>query len=272
MPEHAMPEDASMTEDTSSWMTERYMRLPDGSFPHLGIRGGGDVAEVALLSGSPERVELMASMLDDAERVGDRRGYSVFTGTLDDARLTVATSGVGSPSMAIAVEELAACGTSCFIRVGSCAALSPAMPVGGIGVATGAVSDEGTSRYYAPENFPPVATHRVVAALVAAAARLGTPVEVGVTRSTDSFYEGERTVQVISQWKRLGVIAFEMESSCLFTVAAALGCEAGSVLCAGTNLLSGEATYQGQRLDEYAAGQQAMLELAMAAAADLARG
>ena len=106
------------TEDTSSWMTERYMRLPDGSFPHLGIRGGGDVADVALLSGSPERVEMMASMLDDAERVGDRRGYAVFTGTLDGARLTVATSGVGSPSMAIAVEELAACGTSCFIRVG----------------------------------------------------------------------------------------------------------------------------------------------------------
>ena len=57
------------------------------------------------------------------------------------------------------------------------------------------------------------------------------------------------------------MLAFEMESSCLFTVAAALGCEAGSVLCAGTNLLTGEATYQGQRLADYAAGQQAMLEL-----------
>ena len=260
-----------MTEDTSRWMTERYMRLTDGSFPHLGIRGGGDVAEVALLSGSPERVEMMAGLLDDAERVGDRRGYAVFTGTLDGARLTVATSGVGSPSMAIAVEELAACGVSCFIRVGSCAALSPAMPVGGIAVATGAVSDEGTSRYYAPENFPPVASYRVVAALVAAAARHGTPVEVGLSRSTDSFYEGERTVEVISRWKALGVLAFEMESSCLFTVAAALGCEAGSVLCSGTNLLTGEATYQGQRLDDYAFGQQAMLEFALAAAADLAR-
>ena len=262
----------SPAEDTSTWMTERYMRLPDGSFPHLGIRGDGDVAAVALLSGSPERVEMMAGLLDDAERVGDRRGYAVFTGTLDGARLTVATSGVGSPSMAIAVEELAACGVSCLIRVGSCAALSPAMPVGGIAVATGAVSDEGTSRYYAPVNFPPVASHRVVSALVAAAARRGTPVEVGLSRSTDSFYEGERTVEVISRWKALGVLAFEMETSCLFTVAAALGCEAGSVLCAGTDLLSGEATYQGQCLDDYAAGQQAMLEFALTAAADLARG
>ncbi len=259
-----------MTEDTSGWLTERYLRLPDGSFPHLGIREG-DVAAVALLSGSPERVEIMAGMLDNAERIGDRRGYTVFTGTLAGAPLTVATSGVGSPSMAIAAEELAACGVSCFIRVGSCAALSPRLPVGGIAVATDAVSDEGTSRYYAPDDAHPVASHRVSAALLAAAARHGTPVEVGRVRSTDSFYEGERTTEVIGRWKDRGVLAFEMETSCLFTVAAALGCEAGSVLCAGTNLLTGEATYQGQRLSEYAAGQQAMLEFALAAAADLAR-
>ena len=259
-----------MTEDTSGWLTERYLRLPDGSFPHLGIRAG-DVTEVALLSGSPERVEMMAGLLDGPEQVGDRRGYAVFTGSHHDARLTIATSGVGSPSMAIAVEELAACGTSCFIRVGSCAALSPRMPVGAIAVATGAVSDEGTSRYYEPETFPPVASQRVTAALTAAAARHGTHVEVGLTRSTDSFYEGERSVEVIRHWKDLGVLAFEMETSCLFTVAAALGTEAGSVLCTGTDLLTAEATYRGDRLDEYAAGQQAMLELALAAAADLTR-
>lgn len=259
-----------MTEDTSGWLTERYLRLPDGSFPHLGIREG-DVAAVALLSGSPERVELMAGMLDGAQRVGDRRGYTVFTGSLDGAPLTVATSGVGSPSMAIATEELIACGVSCLVRVGSCAALSPRMPVGGIAVATAAVSDEGTSRYYAPEKFPPVASDRVTAALLAAAARHDTPVEAGLTRSTDSFYEGERTVEEIRRWKARGVLAFEMETSCLFTVAAALGCEAGSVLCAGTNLLTGEATYLGRRLDEFAAGQQAMLRFALDAAADLAR-
>lgn len=259
-----------MTGDTSGWLTERYLRLPDGSFPHLGIRGG-DVANVALLSGSPERVELMAGMLDGAERVGDRRGFGVFTGTHDGVRLTVANSGVGSPSLAIAIEELAACGVANFIRVGSCAALSQRLSVGGIAVVTGAVSDEGTSRYYAPWNFPPVASYSVTAALVAAATRLGTPVEVGVARSTDSFYTGERTVELIRRWASLGVLAFEMETSCLFTVAAALGCEAGSVLCAGSDLLTGEATYQGQRLNEYAAGEQAMVELTLAAAADLAR-
>ena len=257
-----------MTEDTSGWLTDRYLRLPDGSFPHLGVREG-DVTEVALLSGSPERVEMMAGLLDGAEQVGDRRGYAVYTGSHEGIRLTVATSGLGSPSMAIAVEELAACGTSCFIRVGSCAALSPRMPVGAIAVATGAVSDEGTSRYYDPEAFPPVASQRVTAALTAAAAHHGTHVEVGLTRSTDSFYEGERSIEVIRHWKRQGVLAFEMETSCLFTVAAARGCEAGSVLCAGTDLLTAEATYRGDRLDDYAAGQRAMLELTLTAAAGL---
>ena len=78
-------------------------------------------------------------------------------------------------------------------------------------------------------------------------------------------------MEVIRRWKALGVLAFEMETSCLFTVAAALGCEAGSVLCAGSDLLTSEATYQGERLDEYSAGQHAMLEFALAAAADLSR-
>ena len=126
---------------------------------------------VALLSGSPARVELMAGLLDDVEKVGDARGYLVFTGSYAGRRLTVATSGVGSPSMSIAVEELAACGTRTMIRVGSCAAISELLPVGALMVAMAAVCDEGTSRYYAPPNFPPVATRRVVDALVDAAAR-----------------------------------------------------------------------------------------------------
>ena len=260
---------ADTVPDPSTWLTTRYMRLPDGTFPHLGTRGGGDVADVVLLSGSPERVELMAGLLDGTEKVGDRRGYQVYTGKYRGRRLSVATSGVGSPSMSIAVEELAACGAKTLIRVGSCASISLAVPVGGIAIANGAVSDEGTSRYYAPINFPPVASQRVVRAIADAASALGVEVPIGLTRSTDSFYKGERTTEIIDQWRRLGVLAFEMETSCLFTVAAALGLEAGSIICAGSNLLTGEATYQGQEMASFATGQQKMLEIALAAAASL---
>lgn len=255
---------------TDTWLTERYLRTPDGTFPHLGIRGGGDVAPVALLSGSPARVELMAGMLDGAAKVGDARGYLVFTGHYQGQPVTVATSGVGSPSMSIAVEELAQCGVDTLIRVGSCAAISERLAVGGIMVATGAVSDEGTSRYYAPPNFPPIATLAVTNALVDAARHLDVHVEVGLTRSTDSFYEGERVASIIELWRGLGVMTFEMETSCLFTVAARLGRAAGSIVCTGSNLLTGQATYQGEGLDAFATGQQQMLEVALAAAASLA--
>jgi uridine phosphorylase len=258
-----------MTIDQSQWLTTRYMRLPDGTFPHLGVREG-DVAPVVLLSGSPERVELLAGMLDDSRKVGDRRGYAVFTGTYRGAPVSVATSGLGSPSVSIAVEELGVCGGRTFIRVGSCASISARMPVGGVAIAHAAVCDEGTSRYYAPANYPPVATPRVVQALSAAAEAAGLDAPVGLTRSTDSFYEGERTVAIIEQWRTKGVLAFEMETSCLFTVAGVMGWEAGSIICAGSNLLSGEATYQGDGVEAFAAGQASMLEVSLAAAATLA--
>ena len=253
-----------------AYLTERYLRLPDGSFPHLGIRGGGDVAPVAIVSGSPERVELMAEMMEGAERVGDRRGYVVFTGSYRGSVITVATSGVGSPSMSIAVEELGACGVRTFIRAGSCASIDARVGVGDIAIAHGAVRDEGTSPYYAPMNYPAVASPRVLRAMVDVAEALGIGAAVGLTRSTDSFYEGERKREIIDRWRSLGVLTFEMESSALFTVAGAMGWEAGSLLVAGTNLLTGEATYNGDRIDEYRRGQDAMLELALAAAAALA--
>jgi len=257
---------------TGAYLTERYLRLPDGSFPHLGIRGGGDVADVAIVSGSPERVELMAGMLDGAERVGDRRGYAVFTGSYRGSRISVATSGVGSPSLAIAVEELGACGVRAFIRAGSCATIDEHLRIGDVAIAHGAVRDEGTSPYYAPMNYPAVASPRVLRALTDAAAELGVEARVGLTRSTDSFYEGERKAEIIDRWRALGVLTFEMESSALFTITSAMGWESGSLLVAGSNLVTGEATYRGDRVEDYRAGQDRMLEVALVAAATLAEG
>lgn len=250
------------------YLTTRHLRLPDGSFPHLGV-GDGEVAPVALLAGSPARVELMAKMLAGAERVGDRRGYAVYTGRFEGAPVTVATSGVGAPSLSIAVEELGACGVRTFIRVGSCAAIHEDIPVGGLAIIHAAVSDEGTSRYYAPSNYPPVASPAVVASLIESARSRGHELPVGVSRSTDSFYEGERKTEIIDQWRRLGLFAFDMETSALFTVSAALGWQAGSIVVAGTNLLTGEATYQGDGVDEYAEGQEEMLNIALQAAGRL---
>lgn len=173
---------------------------------------------------------------------------------------------MGSPSLAIAVEELAACGARTFLRVGSCAAIDEGLAIGDLSIAHAAVRDEGTSAYYAPHIFPAAGSPRVLSALLAAAADLAFPISVGITRSTDSFYEGERKAEIIERWRALGVVTFEMETSALFTIAAALRCEAGSILCVGSNLVTGEATYRGEATDRYREGQDRMLRVALRAA------
>ncbi len=117
-----------------------------------------------------------------------------------------------------------------------------------------------------------MASPRVVSALTAAARRAGTSVQIGMTRSTDSFYEGERKSEIIDLWRSLGVMTFEMETSALFTIASARGWEAGSIVVAGSNLVSGESTYQGDRLEEFRTGQERMLVIALSAAGELSRG
>ena len=106
------------------YLTERFLRLPDGSLPHMGVKGGGDVAPYVLLSGDPGRVEKMKTWLDEADAVGRERGYVAYTGSYRGTPVTLASSGVGAPSVAIAVEELALAGGRVFIRVGSCASIA----------------------------------------------------------------------------------------------------------------------------------------------------
>jgi uridine phosphorylase len=263
----------------STYLTERYLRLPDGTLPHLGVRGGGDVAPCVLLTGNPDRLERMKALLSGAREVGRKRGYLVYTGRYAGVPVTVATSGLGAPSVAISVEELSLAGAQVFIRVGSCASIQPHVPIGSVIIATAAVRDEGASHAYAPAIFPAVADPDVVAALRAAAAEAAAPgtavpvtavpYHLGVIRSTDSFYQGERRAEIIDQWRALRVLAFEMESSALFTVAASLGCRGGSILVPGSNLVTGGATYQGQQVEAYTAGMAQAIAVALAAVARL---
>ncbi len=253
------------------YFTERYLRLADGTFPHMGV-SGGDVAPVVLLCGNPERTERIRECLDAPEAVGQKRGYLVYTGSYKGQPVTAASSGLGSPSVAIAVEELAAAGGDAFLRVGSCASCQPDLRIGDLVVATGAVRDEGTSPYYAPPIYPAVADFDIVTALCRSAEELGSDYRLGLVRSTDSFYEGERQEEIIQRWGSRGVLAFEMESSALFTVATVLGYRAGSILVPGTNLHTGEATYQGVELDRYWAGMGRAIDIALDAAVALGLG
>ena len=246
------------------YLTDRYLRLPDGTLPHLGVKGG-DVAPYVLLTGNPERLEKMIVHLDDVRTVGRRRGYIAYTGFYRGVPVTAATSGVGAPSMVIALEELADTGGEVFIRVGSCASIAPDVPVGAIIIATAGVRDEGASHAYAPAIYPAVADHEVVTALRAAAQVSRAACHIGLVRSTDSFYTGERDTEVINRWRALRVLAFEMESSALFTIAAVLGRRSGSILVPGSNLITGQSTYRGEQTEQFTAGVDAAIAIAFGA-------
>jgi uridine phosphorylase len=248
-----------------NYLTERYLRLDDGSLPHMGVKGKGDVAPYVLLSGNPARVERTKDYLTDCERVSSERGYLVYTGRYKEVKVTVASSGMGSPSIAVALEELAVTGGTTFIRTGSCASIDIDADVGSLIIATGAVRDEGTSPYYAPTIYPAVADHHVVAALCQAAEDHENSYHLGLIRSTDSFYEGERKIGIIKQWQKCRVLAFEMESAALFTVAGVLGLRSGAICVPGSNLLNGKSTYQGHNIEQFNTGINHMIRIALEA-------
>ena len=198
----------------------------------------GKIGKYCILPGAPERVEQIARRLDDPVFVGSNREFTIWNGKLDGVLITVCSTGIGGPSTAIAAEELADCGAKVLIRVGTCGGISTKVQNGDVVIASGAVRQDGTSHEYAPPAFPAVPDTNVLFALAAAAKERGARYHVGVVQSKDSFYgqhSPDRMPTASSlraqweAWKRLGVLASEMEASTLFTVGAAREIATGAV-------------------------------------------
>ncbi|MBR2188376.1 MAG: uridine phosphorylase [Eubacterium sp.] len=206
--------------------------------------GKGDIGRYVILPGDPKRCVKIAQYFDDPVLVADSREYVTYTGTLDGVRVSVTSTGIGGPSAAIAMEELVAAGADTFVRIGTCGGMQLDVMSGDVVIATGAIRMEGTSREYAPLEFPAVADIQVVNALMASAAALGVTSHVGVVQCKDSFYgqHSPETKPVSYElqnkweaWKRLGCLASEMESAALFIVGASLGVRAGSCMLVMAN-------------------------------------
>ena len=197
----------------------------------------GEVGRYVILPGDPKRSEKIAQYFDSPALVADNREYVTYTGTLDGVKVSVTSTGIGGPSASIAMEELVRCGADTFVRIGTCGGMQTPVKSGDIVVATGAIRMEGTSREYAPIEFPAVSDLEVTNALAAAAQEKGLPFHTGVIQCKDSFYgQHEPEVKPVSYellnkweaWKRLGCLASEMESAALFVVASALKVRCGS--------------------------------------------
>ncbi len=218
----------------------------------------GDVADTVLLPGDPDRIEKVTDGWDDHEVVASHREYRTATGEVDGAPISVTSTGIGSPSAAIAVEELARVGADTLIRVGSCGTIQPDVEIGDLVVTSGAVRQEGTSDEYVREDYPAVADHAVVSALAAAADDLGYDYHVGVTASTDSFYAGQSregfegfqargNEERIEELRDANVLNFEMEASAILTLANLYGLRGGAVCTVFADRTTGEFRVEGER-------------------------
>lgn len=203
---------------------------------HINLRKG-DVGRYVILPGDPKRCQKIAAHFEDAKLMADSREFVTYTGYLDGEKVSVTSTGIGGPSASIAMQELVACGADTFLRVGTCGGMDLNVKGGDIVIATGAIRMEGTSKEYAPIEFPAVANLQVTNALVESARQQGFTCHAGVVECKDAFYgQHEPETKPVSYelmnkwqaWLRLGCLASEMESAALFTVAAWLRARVGS--------------------------------------------
>ena len=215
----------------------------DGLQYHIGLKEG-DIGEYVILPGDPKRCEKIAAYFDDAKLVADRREFTTYTGYLSGVKVSVTSTGIGGPSAAIALEELVKSGGKYFIRVGTCGGMDTNVKSGDLVIATGAIRMEGTSKEYAPIEFPAVANYDIVTALINAAKKLNQPYHVGIVECKDSFY-GQHSPEIMpvnyeltnkwNAWLRLGTLASEMESAALFVVGSYLKVKVGSIFLVVAN-------------------------------------
>ncbi|PSQ14487.1 uridine phosphorylase [Halobacteriales archaeon QS_7_68_65] len=237
--------------------------------PHLLVESG-DLHDVALLPGDPGRVDRIAGHCGESEVVAENREYRVVNATYEGSPVTICSTGIGCPSAAIAVEELANVGVESLIRVGTTGALQADIEVGDVVVATGAAKDEGTTGRYERDTLPAVPDYDVLSGLVAAAETRSEPVHVGPIASDDAFYA--ETDEYVAAWERAGVLAVEMEAAAIFTLARRKGLRAGALCTVDGNLVAGtqKGETEGEELPEKAKDNvERAIAIALDAAADL---
>lgn len=212
--------------------------------PHIRCESG-DVHDLALLPGDPERVDRIADHCETATQVARNREYVVMNASYEGRSLTICSTGIGSPSAAVAVEEMAEVGVETFLRVGTTGALQRGIDVGDLVVATAAAKDEGTTKRYEEATIPAVADYDVLAALVPAARDREGPVHVGPVVTDDAFYaEGP----YVREWEAAGLVAVEMETAAILTLARRHGLRAGAICTVDGNLVEG--TKKGETDDD----------------------
>jgi len=237
---------------------------------HIGV-APGEVSTVALMPGDPFRVPLVAEYLDDPREVAHQREHRTMVGTFKGRSITVTSTGMGCPSTAIAVEELARVGVTSFIRVGSTAALQPGINPGDLIVSQGSFRNDGTSDMYVPKGYPAVPDLEISLTLERFARERGPghdlAVHAGINVSDDAFYA--ESAGWTQQMSSIGLLNVEMESSAMFIVARQRKLRAGMICAVSSNLVAGTSVYDDDAHRRLAIGWGASIEAALDTAVEL---
>ena len=198
-----------------------------------------------MLPGDPDRVLRIAKYLDNAKEVAFHREHRTWTGEYKGIKVSATSTGMGCPSTAIAVEELANVGATHSIRVGSTGALQKGMNIGDLVVSTGALRLDGTTKYYAHESFPALPDYYLTKALIEASIanreNQDSRLFIGLSATSDAFYgETPELQKMLIDHKVLNV---EMESSAIYVVSHMRGLKSGMVCAVSGNLATGDVIY-----------------------------
>ncbi len=237
---------------------------------HIGV-APGEVSTIALLPGDPFRVPLNAEHHSDVREIAHNREHRTMLGTYKGRQVTVTSTGMGCPSTAIAVEELARVGVTSFIRVGSTGALQPGLNPGDLVISQGSFRNDGTTDMYAPKGFPAIADPELALALERAARihapKHGLGVHAGLNVTDDAFYA--ESPEWTSQMSALGLLNVEMESSAMYVVARLRGLRAGMICAVSSNLVTGTSVYDDEAHRRLTTGWGASIEAALDAVVEL---
>ncbi|MDR1803996.1 MAG: purine-nucleoside phosphorylase [Treponema sp.] len=224
----------------------------------------GEVAEVILLPGDPLRAKFIAeNYLENAKLYTEVRGILGFTGTYKGKRVSVQGTGMGIPSISIYVNELFRdYGVKRAIRLGTAGAIQENLKLRDLVIAMTACTDSGANKIrFGGRDFAPAATFSLVKKAHETATARGWEAAVGPIISSDMFYTEDPDEWKL--WAKFGVLAVEMETSELYTLAAKYGRECLSLLTISDSLVSHEVTTAEERQTSFTRMMEVALETAI---------
>lgn len=234
--------------------------------PHIEAKAG-DFAKTVLMPGDPLRAQFIAqTYLEHSVLVNNIRGIQGYTGFYQGTRISVMASGMGMPSIGIYAYELYQFyGVESIIRIGSAGAVSPQLQVrdivAGIGVCT---NSDFARQYELPGTFAPTADYGLLCTADRIAREIGIELKVGTLFSSDTFYDDAESLE---KWRKMGVLAVEMEAAALYMTAARAGKKALALCTISDCPFTGEACSAQERQTSFTQ----MMEIALQTAVDIAK-